>query len=60
MSMENDLSTEIVQWLNDMERLGKKNIFSEGLLIIPIAKYFREQGFDVKGDTDYYFHRIRK
>ena len=58
MSMEDDLSTEIIQWLNGMS--GYETIFSEGLLIIPIAKYFRDQGFDVNGDTDYYFHRSDK
>jgi hypothetical protein len=30
------------------------------LLIIPIAKYFRDQGFEVNGDTDYYFHHSDK
>jgi len=57
MGMEDGLSTEIVQWLNVNEP-DYKNIFSEGLLIIPIAKYFRDQGFEVKGDTDYHFHRL--
>lgn len=53
MSTEDGLSTEIVQWLDDMS--GYENIFSEGLLIIPIARYFRQQDFEVKGDTDRHF-----
>ena len=57
MNLEDGLSIEIVQWLNEMKRFGYENIFSEGLLIIPIAESFRDQDFEVKGDTDYYFLR---
>ena len=51
--MEEDLSAEIVRWLNDMK--GYENISAEGLLILPIAKFFKDQNFDVDGDTDCYF-----
>jgi len=52
-SMEQNLSAEIVRWLNAKE--GYEPIFAEGLLVIPIADFFKKLTFDVAGDTDCYF-----
>jgi hypothetical protein len=57
--IENELSTEIVGWLEKMKLDRYENVFNEALLAIPIAKYFLDHGYKVEGETDYHFINMK-